>query len=186
MCSVIKRHCSLLKAEYADANKNSYDYNKDEMRFYSETLIWEILSFFLWILPPSPGSAIYNFLKSTMAITVNKNTPSAPPPHHEQTQSEVSVWRFSWFCILHSADTSAVFPLHLWSAGYTAVCQHQKESQYLCLQGTHSPEFERRQRLVCCRHPEEEKPSRQQSISLNVLPAMKWETFISKEWRWGL
>lgn len=92
-----------------------------------------------------------------MCTSGSQNTSSACPPRHEQTQSEASSWHLAWFWILHSADTSPGFLSHLWNGEYIAVCQHWTESLYLCLQGIHSPGFQKS--LMIPHHPKENTTS---------------------------
>lgn len=92
-----------------------------------------------------------------MCTSGSQNTSSACPPRHEQTQSEASSWRLAWFWILYSADTSPGFLSRLWNGEYIAVCQHWTESLYLCLQGIHSPGFQKS--LMIPHHPKENTTS---------------------------
>lgn len=81
----------------------------------------------------------WQFKITENSISEFKNTSSAP--HHEQTQNAVSYGPLSWFCIVHSADTSAGFLVHLWNGECTGVCQHWMESRFVRLLSTHFPEF---------------------------------------------
>lgn len=89
-----------------------------------------------------------------------KNTSSASPPHHEQTQSEASFESLSWFCTLDSADTSPVLLVHLWSGEHTAAGQQWMEPPWICPPSTYSPEWESWQRLGCHHYSADKQPER--------------------------